>query len=143
MTTFQAEPWSKVRSEVIQCWPEHYFEAYNDDDYDPDIEKYDALATMNVLLVVTARRDSQLIGYAVAFIQAHLHQRGVLWGVFDSYWLRRDTRGPRLFPRLIQATEGIMKGLGVRRILALEFSKGRMFSYLGYQAAERVYVKEL
>lgn len=143
MTTFQAEDWATVRDEVIQHWPEHYSEAFGDGDYDPDVQAYDFMAQMGRLLVVTARRGADLVGYVVAFIQPHLHQRSIVWGSFDSYWLRRDARGPRLFPRLVQATEAIMKERGVRKLLATEFTEGRMFAHLGYRASERVYVKEI
>lgn len=143
MTTFQAEEWETVRDEVVAHWPEHYKEAYDNDDYNPDFEKYDGLALVGALLVVTARRAGQLVGYTVSFIQPHLHQQHLLWGSFDSYWVRRDCRAPRLFPRLIAASELEMKKLGVQRVFGTERSTGRMFAYMGYRSPERVYVKEI
>lgn len=143
MTTFQAEEWETVRDEIIEYWPEHYAEAYDNDDYNPDFESYDATAMVGQLLVVTARREKQLAGYTVSFIRPHLHQKHVLWGMVDSYFLRPQSRAPRIFPRLLEATELEMKKLGVQRVFGTERSDGRMFAYMGYRAAERVYVKEI
>lgn len=143
MTTFQVEDWFEVRSEVIRHWPEHYSEVYSDEDYAPDFDKYEAIAAAGNLMVVTARRDGELIGYVVALVHSHLHQRDVTWGFFDSYWLRRDVRGPRLFPRMVQATEDLMKERGVKRMFASERSDGRMFAWMGWQVAERIYIKEI
>lgn len=143
MTIFQAENWETIRDEVISNWPEHYQEAYGDDHYDPDFEKYDTLALVGGLLVVTARRGFELVGYAVVLIQSHLHQRSILWGSFDSYWLHKDARGPGVFPHLIQAAEAEMKELGVQKILATEKNDTLLFQRLGYRSSERVYVKEI
>lgn len=143
MTEFSLEDWGAVREQVVRNWPEHYEEAYGDGDYAPDFEKYDALGALGMLMVVVARRAGELVGYVVVLIQNHLHQKDVLWGCFDSYWLRKDCRAPRMILRLIEAAERLLEGRGVSKLYATERTDGRLFAHLGWRAAERVYVKRI
>jgi len=143
LISFRAEAWSEVKSEVTAHWPEHYSEVYSDDDYAPDFDRYDAVDASGGMLIVTARRDGELIGYVVAFVNNHLHQKDTIWGFIDSYWLKREARAPRVFHRMIAAVESEMKVRGVSKVHATERSDGRSFAWMGWRAAERSYIKEL
>ena len=143
MIEFGEEDYQTAWDDILKQTHDHYSEAYADEDYDPNLAEYEAIAAAGLLCVVTGRRAGALVAYSVCFVRTHLHQQSVPWGFVDSYWVRRDCRGPRVVLRLVQAVEDALRARGVRKVFATERTDGRLFAHMGYRAAERNYIKEL
>lgn len=122
-------------------WPEHYAEAFGDDDFDPITEEFDMLAAFGLLCLVTARREAELVGYMLWVVRAHPLQRHKLWAVLDNYWLRKDARGPRVAIRMIKSAEKILQAKGVQRGYAHERVGGRLFEFCGWRAKELAFLR--
>jgi hypothetical protein len=149
MITFQEEPWAAIRGEVSALWQQHYDEIAEDKDLvplDPDWDKYDALANLGKLVIVTARRERELVGYVFSVVDTHLHYKSTLFSMSDIYWLDRAHRGGRTALRLFQAAERVLAGRGVVKMLSntkLAHDQGRLFGAMGWREAERLFVKTI
>jgi hypothetical protein len=147
VTTFQQEPWAALREEIWPLWQLHYVEIAEDKEripLDPDWDKYDRLAEGGHLQIITARRDSALIGYVFAVVDTHLHYRTTLVAQFDLYWLRPKCRGGRTAWRMFEAMDQHLASLGVVKAFGntkLAHDQGRLFEAMGWREAERLFVK--
>lgn len=149
MITFQEEPWASVRGDVSALWRQHYDEIAEDKDLvplDPDWDKYDALAHLGKLVIVTARRERELVGYVFSVVDTHLHYKSTLFSMSDIYWLRPSCRGGRTAWRLFEHTERVLADRGVMKMLSntkLAHDQSRLFGALGWREAERLFVKTI
>lgn len=113
--TFQAESWLRYYHDPqrLRLWLEEYQEVGSSLPFGPNLEAYEALERSGALLIITARRDGELIGYCLAAIHRHLHYEAVC-GFEDSYYLtpaeRRGTSGYKLLAETLKA----MKRRGCR-----------------------------
>jgi GNAT superfamily N-acetyltransferase len=146
---FAVESFSDIRDEIMPLWQRHYDEIAEDQErvpLDPDWDKYDRLAVMGALQIVTARTVGQLVGYAFVVVDTHLHYRTTLFAVFDLYYVAPEHRGGRTALRLFQAVERHLASLGVVKAIAntkLAHDHGRLFQFMGWREAERLFVKSL
>lgn len=147
MIQFSIEKWEDVVQELTVLWPKHYNEAIRDTDYNPDFDQYRKLFDADVLVIVAARRNQHLVGYAISLVQPHLHSKHVRWGVYDNYYLIPEARGPGVFGKMMQYSEDFLRSLGVTRLYATEprhwSHASTWFAQDGWRFAERVYIKEL
>lgn len=69
---------------------------------DPDTALYKRFEEMGVLLIVTLRKDQQLVGYAVGYVYRSPHHRKMLCACVDSFYIEPDYRtyGPAVEDRL-------------------------------------------
>lgn len=146
MIRMSVEPWENVRPRVIEVGPMHYRDVMQDDDYDLDLERYDQLAASGVLHCTVARNAARIVGYIGCHVLPHMHARRTIWGMYDSFWLDRMARGPRVSVRLLQASEADLRRRGVQRLwtaVPIGNEADRIFEHLGWQLAERTYTKDL
>lgn len=149
MITFQQEAFSDIRDEIWPLWQLHYDEIAEDKErvpLDPDWQKYERLDLCGNLLIITARRDDELIGYVFTFIDTHLHYRTTIFGQFDLYYLRPDARGGRTALRMFQAVEQRLAEMGAVKVFGntkLAHDHSRLFRAMGWREAERLFVKAL
>lgn len=144
MIRFSEQKWPDVRGEILALWPAHYAEVYRDDDYAPDIERYDQMASVGILKVVAARRGAQLVGYVVAMITPHLHSAKRLWAFYDSYYLLPDCRGPGVFDRMLEESERIFQEAGAtRHFIASPKHAAQGLEKRGWTPAENTYIKKV
>ncbi|MFL6306896.1 MAG: GNAT family N-acetyltransferase [Candidatus Sulfotelmatobacter sp.] len=109
-TSVQVERWSACLPEMEEIFPLHWKELARFQDkiaLKCDKERYAALEKSDILLLVTARAESRLVGYFVGFIMPHPHYRDAgLFGLTDMYFVlpeyRRGT-GLKLFVAFEQA----------------------------------------
>lgn len=146
-TVYQTEPWSRFKHEAAPLFVKHWREiALNHADVPLDIDhdRYDQLASVDALHVLTARRGGKLIGYHVAIVSGHLHYKSTLHGITDVYWIAPECRHGITAMRFFQAVERELKKLGVRKLFTatkLHLDQGPLFERLGYKPVERLYAK--
>jgi GNAT superfamily N-acetyltransferase len=146
-TTYQSEPWAAFKVEARELFVRHWREiALNHADVPLDIdhERYDGLAAVGALHVLTVRRDGLLIGYHVTIVSGHLHYRSTLHGITDVYWIAPECRHGVTAMRMFQAVERELKSIGVRKLFTatkLHLDQGALFERLGYRPVERLYAK--
>jgi hypothetical protein len=149
MIEIAEEEWPSVRPVISTLWRQHYDEIAEDKDLvplDPDWDKYDALADRGNLVIVTARRQRELVGYVFSVVDTHLHYKNTLFSMSDIYWLHPACRGGRTAWRLFGHTERVLAGRGVVKMLSntkLAHDQGRLFGALGWREAERLFVKTI
>lgn len=97
MLALARESLYEVVEDITPLLPRHSRELTNNRDrvvLDPMWEKYAALeASGDVLHIYTARDDGALVGYAVFFVQAHLHYRSLFPAINDLLWVKPEERG--------------------------------------------------
>jgi GNAT superfamily N-acetyltransferase len=146
-TVYAEEPWSAFKTEAAPMFLRHWREiALNHAEVPLDIdhERYDALAAVGALHVLTARRAGLLIGYHIAIISGHLHYRSTLHGITDVYYVAPECRHGVTGMRLFQAVERELKKRGVHKLFTatkLHLDQGPLFERLGYKPVERLYAK--
>lgn len=147
MISFQVEDWLDVKKEAEPLWIPHYEEVGQNKtkmQLNPDIERLDLLNQKGMLHIVTARKNSELVGYHASVIDTLIHYKHILAGVSDLYWLREDCRKGSTGIRLFQYVEHTLKGRGVQILYdttKLYLDHGKIFEHLGYRAIERKYSK--
>lgn len=147
--TYQREPWSQIRPELERIIPRHWEEiALNRDaiPLDPDYAQYNELDHNHKLVIVTARREGELIGYHVSIVTNHLHYRTTLFGFTDIYYLKPECRHGTIGIKLFREVERVMKELGVRKLTTstkIHHDISPIFRFLGWSEVERVFTKLL
>ncbi len=102
---------------------------------DPDWDAYQFLADSNRMLIVAAREDGVLVGYAVFFITQHIHYKSTKVANNDILYLHPDYRYGKKGIRLIKDSETACRHRGVDKILwHIKFAKDfrNIFYRLGY-----------
>lgn len=148
-TLFNVEPFSSVYPEASELLRLHWEEVAPYKDLltlNPDMQMYRTLEEQGRIVVVTARRLGELIGYVVMMLHAHHHYSHVLTATEDIHFLHPDHRKGSLGLRLIAAAEAEMAARGVR-VMTLRtkvtHNHGLLFERLGYQPQDIVYTKRL
>lgn len=93
--TFATETVDEVRGDIEPLLELHYEELCQHKEameLAPDWDRYYALEQANRLLAFTARDDGVLIGYAVFFVDVHIHYKGMLTAMNDVTFVHRDYR---------------------------------------------------
>jgi GNAT superfamily N-acetyltransferase len=148
--TFQVERFSDVIEDAQPLLVRHHAEIAN---YraciplSPDYAKYAVMEAAGKLLVVTARNDGIMVGYADFIMDSALHYSTVLWPENDILWVAPEYRGRMAGVRLIGLAEKTLKARGA---VMLHFRSktshpalGRLLVRLGYRPVETVYAKML
>ena len=82
----------------------------------PDFDRYLKLEKKNLLVIITCREDTTLIGYSIFFLYKHLHYQDHLFASNDVLFLIKSARKGRQGIKLIRESERILKTLGVLRL---------------------------
>jgi len=150
MDTIAVEPYSdQLVSEIEPLIQLHYDEIALNKEYiplDPDWDAYKKLADSGNLLIVAARRDGNLVGYAVFFLMQHIHYKSTKIANNDILYLHPDYRQGRLGIRLIKDSETACRFRGVNKILwHIKFAKDfrTIFYRLGYADEDAIVGKIL
>lgn len=149
---FQEESFFDIESEVAPLWEKHWHTSGLDHDkikLDPDLKRYRAVATANLLHIVTARKDGKLIGYYFNFIL----ERGLHYNIkeahSDIYFIDCDDAPMARLARyrgLFRAVHAALADLGVRKTFTSvkdHADISEIFVSLGYKLFERSYYKLL
>jgi hypothetical protein len=148
---FAVERWATYYPDAIPLWPLHWKEValtQAEIPLDMDVDRYAALDEAGILHIVTGRDAGRLIAYHTSLIMGHLHYKSTLHALADLYWVhplwRRGTIALKLFGTAHRALKerGVVKVLsGSKLHSGLDMT--RLFTYMGYDLAEKSFTKLL
>ena len=146
MLTFQREPWQFLFRDGQELFKAHFDELALHKDAMPmglDNAFYSDLQARNFLLVVTARRDSELIGYYVGIVIAHHphNKEGGKVSTTDMFYLAREHRRGGAGAKLLRAVEKELRAEGVKKATIstkLHFENGELLDALGWEKTDIV-----
>lgn len=116
--SIQCERLEDILEEMQEIFPIHWEElALNKDKVplDPQYDIYLAREAMDELLLVTVRKQGDLLGYFVGFIAPGLHYKTCLTCTMDIFYIHPDYRGSALGLKLFRYVERELKVRGVQR----------------------------
>jgi len=121
LITFQKELLADVVAEVQPLLEQHYQELCLHKDkirLNPRWDQYAALELMGAFMVLTARDDGKLAGYAAFFLNTNMHYADLSMAVNDVLFLAPEYRNrPRVGMRLIEYSEREARAAGARKII--------------------------
>ena len=115
----QRETFDEMYPDIAPLLQEHWKEiALHQDEIPlaPDFERYKKLCNDGMCILMAARRDVVLIGYAVFFLHHHIHYKHTLYASNDVLFVRKPERQSIAGIRLIRDSERELDRLGVRRV---------------------------
>lgn len=138
------------RELVMECMPLLYAH-YNEIAWlkekiplDPDYDRYEAGAKAGVIRIFTARRDADLVGYAIFIVQPHLHYRQTMWAMNDILYVMAGIRGYAIGAKLLRFAEEQLRGDGVH-VIGLHSKDahniGPLAARLGFERVETNWLK--
>jgi hypothetical protein len=149
--TYEHESYSAISEEIRPLLRRHWEAIANDKEavpLDVDEEKYRALDSAGLLVIITARVDGRLVGYIAAILSPHLHYRSTLFATFDVFWMEPEFRsglnGVGLFTRMLLQLKaaGVVKVVGQSKV-----GSGRdvsaIYRALGFEQAEILYTRTI
>lgn len=148
MLTFQEETFSQAIPEGRRLLNLHWHEVARDQERIgllPRFDRYERAEDAGSLLIVTARDDGALVGYAVFFIDKNLHYAQSTWGISDIFWLHPDARRGRAGMRLLLFAEERLRARGAEMMhttTKIEHpAASRLLQFLGHIPIETVHAK--
>lgn len=96
MTDFAFETVAQCRKDIVPLLQQHWEEVELHREgrpLEPDWDKYEAMDAAGKLATITVRKAGELVGYAVFFIDHHIHYKSTRMAVNDVVFLRKDCRG--------------------------------------------------
>lgn len=135
-----------------KCWAENTIAKadtcawYGERDFEitPDLEQYEALHRAGILVIITLREASRLVGYVTGVCHRALHHRAVISAQNDSFYVEPDFRA--YSPLLVEAYEKEMVRRGAQALNWLVHTEGPVYALLkarGYVADESMMEKRV
>ena len=148
MITYQEEKYSDCISELKLIYPAHYEELAVEKSIplEPDYETYANIDKLGRITLITCRKDSELIGYIIFFVNTQMHYKSCIAAHEDIYYLKKEHRHGRIGIKLFQFAEEALKQKGVHRVIfgtKVYLDNSKLFEYLGYRFYEKLYTKLL
>lgn len=147
--TYAVEDWFDVKEEMSPLWFRHWEEvAVNKDKIalDPDLDAYDAMASVGMLHIVVVRKEGKIIAYHFTIIRPHLHYKTSISAFTDIYYCSPAHRAGRIPFRMFMYVESTLRAKGVQKAFTgtkLSLDAGPLFEKMGWTETERLYVKML
>ena len=147
MLTFAVESYRKVVHELKELYPRHWEELALDKDeiaLDPDYERYMSFDLAGMIHLFTARDGRKLVGYFIFIVLPSLHYKKSLQAYYDIFYLLPEYRKGWNGIRFVRFAESSLKKAGVQKMyvgVKLNHDFGKVFEYLNFQPAERIYTK--
>lgn len=145
MITYQEEKLKDVLEEMKPLFENHYKEIalYQDKiKLNPDYDKY--LVMQDSLVVVTAKDEEVIIGYAIYFISHHLHYKDHMYACNDILFLDEKYRGGIVALDLTNKAEDVLCDKGVS-VITMHMKSYAPFETLmevqGFEKVEYLYSK--
>ena len=113
--TYQTETLDTALEDMKPLLRRHWSEIARNQDVialDPDYDAYHRLEAAGFLRVFTARKGSEMVGYALYFVKPHIHYRRDVWAVCDIVFIAPEHRG-RAGIGLLRFCESRLRALGV------------------------------
>ena len=99
---------------------DHYEELVGEKDtvkFDPHLDRYTQLESMNLLVTLGAYQDDELVGYSVNILAPHMDSQHLLCGHNTMLFLAKDHRKGSLGVKLIKATSAECRRRGAGYML--------------------------
>jgi len=116
------------------------------EEFNPDYNRYFKMQEAGVYMMMTCRKDGELIGYIGFFVAPNLRFKNCLVAIEDLYYLKPENRHGRTGYKLFTESEKLLKKRNVNRVLlsCKTFQDhSRLFDYLGYEFYEKLFTKSL
>ena len=110
-------------------------------EFNPDYDNYCDMQHKGNLVLFSAWRGNELVGYTVHAIFRHYNDRNLKVGQRRSQYVKPDFRGRGIATRMLQLTHDEMKRRGVKYTLLN--TRAYRHQKLGYKRMETVWMKEL
>ena len=140
-----ADIWDDMQPLLAQHWRE--IASYQDIPLSPDRAFYETAERNQSLLIVTARRERELIGYAVFFVTPNRHYSTSVQAVQDVFYVESTSRGALIGRRLIRASEQLLRERGCQvvhqHVKLAHPVLGALLAREGYEPMETIYSKRL
>ena len=146
---YAVEPFSDALIvEILPLLRDHYNELIDDPDIplSPDLSRYYAMAGANLIHIVTARSEGELVGYTVNLLMRGLHYSTKIFATNDLVFVRKDFRKGVVGIRLLKVMEEELKKLGVHYICmhVKPFPDfGPVLKRMGYGVWETIWKKQI
>ena len=115
--------------------------------FNPDRDKYQALADNAMLLIATVRYRGELVGYQFTLLLDSMHYEGVIQGISDCTYIHPNHRRGLVAKNLIEFVNECLHSLGVTVAINSVSTATKDWSpvliRLGYEPQETTYVKRL
>lgn len=145
--TFQVEDSKNYKDGANWLWDLHYEEiAHNKSaiPLDIDFERYQQLADLGILYIVTIRDEDKIVGYFIANVMTHIRYKKSLTAFTDIYYLHPDYRQSWIGIKLFKFVEEDLKKKGVERLIAttkVKLDNSPIFERLKWVFTEKLYTK--
>lgn len=147
MLCAKVEPYADVAEELRALYPLEWAEAGLDRDrpearLEVDFDRYTAMDQAGLIVAITLREDSRLVGYFTAFVTPALHFRACLTAYHDLFYVLPEFRGRQGGVRLLREARRELIRRGVHRwIVGSTVAKpaDRLYEALGFEPAETYY----
>lgn len=142
--SFNWETIGELRRDIGPLAREHWLEVAHHKDkvaLDPRWEEYERIERNKGLIVITARRDGELVGYAIWLFQEHLHYRGHTVAMNDVIYLAPSFRGVSGL-RFVRHNDYVLRVLGADRILwhiKPDHNWSKILTRMGYKQEELIF----
>lgn len=150
MPHFARESVSDVMSEIEPLLRAHYEEVsfYKDIPLQPDFDRYVQAEKSGALRVFTARVNTDLVGYAVYFVQPNLHYSSSLQAQQDILYIHPSHRKGGAGIWLIRHADEQLAAEGVQVVIQhvkarADLNFGPLLERLGYELMDHLYTKRL
>lgn len=143
---YARERLADVQPELAPLTERHYDELGQVDmELAPDWARLLALEAAGVLVLFTVRDDARaLVGYAIFFVQPHIHYRHSVCAINDVIWLAPECRGGTGM-RFLRYLDMGLAALGAQKIFyhakPAHPALGRALRHLGYTVVEHIYAR--
>lgn len=118
MLHYQVEDYELCEPELCAIYPRHYEELTSNPDIPlrPRYDVYERLAANDMLLLVTVRDGSKMVGYFLGIVAPELHYETCLSCTTDIFFVEEDYRqrpGEWVGVRMFRTAEAALRQRGV------------------------------
>jgi hypothetical protein len=147
MIQYAEERFSDVKDEIAQLIHEHwlYVSGGEGPELDIDWPLFQRYEESDALHTLTVRSDNQLVGYIIFVLWKAPHYQ-VLLAHDDAFFLKEEFRKGTTGIKMFVEAEKMLKKYDVYCVIYHEKTRvpmGKIFKYLGYQAREVLWMKEI
>lgn len=143
---YQRESVEQILSDILPLLARHHLEIseFKDIPLDPDFSRYFFLEKTNGIRIYTARTDErELAGYAIFYLNTHIHYRSALYASQDLLFIHPKFRGFGL--SFLLWVDEQLKEEGAQLIyqtVTSRFDFSPLLKRIGYQESETIYIRK-
>ncbi len=146
MIVFGLEKLHEIAEEIEPFFKHHYAETRSENDdieFKPDREAYRKASLCGHCVVVTARLESKIIGYALFYISTYPRNFTIIMASNHGFYIDKSHRG-KLGSALVEQSERFLGNLGITRIEYINDSEcfGRFMRRRGYECSAKIWRKK-